>query len=107
MAVALDEINERLRKVFTPDQVEVLIDMFRYAFDRLVKASDFAANSVEKNVNFTVALPFNMTGYLQELDQANNEAYGFQAHDSANHSINYTNNDENILRYITLRYSDV
>ncbi|HEX29941.1 TPA: chordopoxvirus fusion protein [Candidatus Poribacteria bacterium] len=42
MAVALDEINERLRKVFTPDQVEVLIDMFRYAFDRLVKASDFA-----------------------------------------------------------------
>ena len=42
MAVALDEINERLRKVFTPDQVEVLTDMFRYAFDRLVKASDFA-----------------------------------------------------------------
>ena len=42
MAVVLDEINERLRKVFTPDQVEVLTDMFRYAFDRLVKASDFA-----------------------------------------------------------------
>jgi vacuolar-type H+-ATPase subunit I/STV1 len=42
MAVILDEITRRLREVFTPDQVEVLTDMFKYTFDRLVKASDFA-----------------------------------------------------------------
>jgi hypothetical protein len=38
----IDEINRKLRAAFPPEQADALTDAIRYAFDQLVKASDFA-----------------------------------------------------------------